>query len=453
MDKFSGALNRIIRPQKNVTKIKEWLPAQEQLLQFAPTKEFKSILIWGGTRSGKTVGVCFYDMLLLSQISNFTLILTATTQAQAMLTLGNTLMDLCQLYDVEYSLVNYFNHPVIMFPNGSIAIICGYQGRGIDNLLMGVPVDKITCDESRHLKDEQFAKCYSRLSGTCKYSGVQMLMLITNPEGIDSWIYKKYIKCKEGFNILFPPKDNEKNLPPGYFESMEKEIPKFMADRLIRSMWVSAEGAVFPNIKYENVFDNYKPRSVHSQWSGLDLGFNHQFAFVFWSITYDKLIYVHDTYLTSQSSTDIQASNIKNIVRRNRSTDRSIYCSTDHDPQNLDTLDRLINGREIIIDFNNADKRKKGYIALDVFRLFNANKIKFNDTPGNQELHNQLVDSTWDSKGDCKILKDEGIADDALDAFLYSFSPVFETEWFYNFLNINFPILSTKENIDNKKGA
>ena len=442
MNKIQAAIDRHYYRQRNIKDIKKLLPKQEYMIrhykpvidEINPDKSLKSVLIWGGTRSGKTVGVCLYVLMLMKNVPMLTVALTATTDGQAQLTLGQTLEDLLNLYCVKYERKTIARHTAFVLENGATAILAGYQGRGIDNLFMGVAVDVFVADEARHVKEEQHGKIYTRLSGTSdpknRGKNKQMLIYITNPEGTDSWLYKYYIEQKKGVNILFPPQDNEANLPPGYFGAMENELPDFMVKRMIYSMWTQAEGACFPDLEADVLVDRFDD-VIEFQCGGMDFGFQHDFAFGLVEITQNQTLVVRDTYSTNKTDQETQARNIVFILREFCGKIIKVYC--DHDPQGQMQLEKLINSDKRRVKLENANKTHKGDVVVFLNRLIKRNKLKLIKTKGNRKLLKQMQNAVWDKD---KPLKKEGIEDDSLDMLLYALSKIYDKPFYLKKLGL-----------------
>lgn len=444
MGRLGDGINILLRRGNVDKKVKELLPAQKELMMWKPTDKSKSVLCWGGTRSGKTVGAMMYIAFIMNSIPGYSVALMATTEGQADLTLGDTLKQTMLDLGIKHRVEARYNHRCIVLENGSTALVAGYQGRGVDNLLMGAPLDCAVIDEARHLKEEQYAKIYSRLSGCCNYHNVQMMILLTNPEGQEDWLYRHFIEEQKAKNILFPPKDNEKNLPKGYFEAMRNELPEFMQKRLIDSVWCSAEGSVFRDMNKEEMFidrlDQKQSICMH-QGGGVDFGFNHFFAFVYFELHQtmkdDAYIVIKDTYLTKKTILDVYAREVKNILDINASywRNRVVSVFTDHDPEKQKMLNRLIGSQRV--QLKNANKGVKGDVCLFLIRLMKHGKLKMYKTEGNKKLFQQMQIAVWDRSGKNMPMKKEGISDDGLDALTYAFSRLYNNYGFNRLLRLD----------------
>lgn len=438
---ISNTVEMLRMEPREILEIKEFLPSQQKLLNWKPSLKKKSILLHGGTRSGKTVGICTLIAYICSCTERVSVAFLATTEGQSSLTLGETIFSVCKLYDIPIMPQRIAKHPGYVFPEtGSTIIIAGYQGRGIDNLLMGIAFDIIIIDEARHIKEEQFAKAYSRLSGTSGKVGIKFLGLLTNPEDMSFWLYPYFIEEGKGHQIFFPSQDNAHNLEPGYLEAMEEELPEFMVRRLVYGEWASAEGAVFPDLERDELLT--KVNDIHDQCllygAGIDFGFGHSFSFGYWELLENGTIVVWDTYLTTRTDMEIQARNIKNILDcyEYRRGESYVTICCDHDLQDQNELKKMINGDKKRARLINAEKTNKSGVALFVYRLIKHKKLLIIDTPGNRKLISQLQKAVWDPKGGDKILKKEGVKDDALDQFLYSFSKIYKNESVMNMLGL-----------------
>ena len=110
-----------------------------------------------------------------------------------------------------------------------------------------------------------------------------------NPTDVHHWLYTACTgKNHEGRKIKDPyvklyipqPRENTRNLPPGYYENLRRSLPKDMADRLIDGQWgASFDGQpVYKEFSYDHhamdgIYDKFDPHGILLRF--WDFGYRH----------------------------------------------------------------------------------------------------------------------------------------------------------------------------------
>lgn len=181
---------------------------------------------------------------------------------------------------------------------------------GLQDGLGSYEFDWAIVDEMAEVEEQRVHEINTRLRNRPKSwpAGAEGYSLAGafNPPDTMHWIYTATTgrdhtgrKVKEPWMKLFQsaPRENERNLPPGYYERLAQTLPEDMRVRLVEGQWGSTfEGApVYREFKYGThakdeliaKYDRYQP--LYRFW---DFGYRHPFCVVVQPDERDRLLHL-----------------------------------------------------------------------------------------------------------------------------------------------------------------
>jgi PBSX family phage terminase large subunit len=195
-------------------------------------------------------------------------------------------------------------------------------------------------NEAVLLHPSSVRECFARCSGI----GSRIFM-DTNPDHPLHYIKTDYID-KDGELLIsgkpwvrsfgFKIEDNH-TLTQDYIESLKRASGKgVFYDRKILGLWVSAEGAIYPELSLEA--NTCEPFDIPSDWQryrGIDLGYNNPFVCLWGAVDHDDTLYIYDEHYEAKQLIKYHAEKIRERKGRFVSTAR------DHDAQEGAELEDL----------------------------------------------------------------------------------------------------------------
>lgn len=140
------------------------------------------------------------------------------------------------------------------YPNGSTLLIGGIDK---PDKVMSREYDLVYVNEATEITEEDWEKLTTRVRwGRMPY---QQVFGDCNPQGSGHWLYKRY-KSRSTTMLFSVHEDNPSLYDPrtgawtdpgsAYVQKLDK-LTGFRRDRLLKGLWVSAEGAVYPQFSQE----------------------------------------------------------------------------------------------------------------------------------------------------------------------------------------------------------
>jgi phage terminase large subunit len=251
--------------------------------------EYSDILFDGGSRAGKTfcIIMCFIlwcldfdNIRFLAARLNFNHIIASIWKQD----LPKVLPDFKGLYHQNHS-----DH-ILSFPLRNSSIWFG----GLDNKertekVFGQEYAGIFLNEATQLSPSTIDKVETRLAQ--KIPGFKNVMIYDcNPRHPEHHLYQKfYVNKQPGqYQLSWTPYDNLENLSDDYIERL-KGKNKQHRERFLEGKWASLPGAVYENIKSENIIDAVKDYEFYEDITiGIDFGLylNTIRLFVYMSLYY-----------------------------------------------------------------------------------------------------------------------------------------------------------------------
>jgi len=275
----------------------------------------KHILLYGGSRSGKTTVIVMgiiYRALRYSGSRHLVCRYRAKDAKSSVLRetlipcLNNTVGNSGYKYLVHESVITLFN--------GSEIWIGGLGDKEQADKILGHEYNTIYFNEISQLSYAAVTTAYSRLA--MRIEGCRNLFFYDcNPGSPLHWAYKIFVLKKTFLSgealekpelyqsMLLNPEDNRENLPEDYISDILDVLPEKQKARFRDGLWVKAEGVIYDRF-VESMIVNVSdlPEKFDRYAAGQDFGLNITFVKIGWL---GDVVYVLCDYgafnMTSQS--------------------------------------------------------------------------------------------------------------------------------------------------------
>lgn len=224
-----------------------------------------------------------------------------------------------------------------VYANGSVLAYGGMkddqQREQIRSIGLDAGVDIIWMEEAHLFSEADYEELLARLRG--KAAPWRQLILTTNPDSDQHWIYRRLILRGEATVFRSSAADNTYN-PDDYAETLDK-LTGVRRARLARGQWVSAEGAVYD--EYSAHVHLIDPFPVPGEWRrfvSIDFGFVNPFVAQFWAVDGDGRMYLYREVYMSQRLVEDHARELKKLA----GDERIEFVVSDHDAEDRATLER-----------------------------------------------------------------------------------------------------------------
>jgi hypothetical protein len=278
----------------------------------------KHILLFGGSRSGKTtvlVMAIIYRALRFAGSRHLICRYRAKDARSSVLRetlipwLDNTVGKGGYKYNVHQSLIVLFN--------GSEIWIGGLGDKEQADKILGHEYCTIYFNEISQLSYATVTTAYSRLA--MRVQGCRNLFYYDcNPGSPLHWAYKIFVlkrtfqtsepleKAELYTSMLLNPADNSENLPDDYISDILDVLPEKQKARFRDGLWVKAEGVVYEKFEESMIIKAVDlPKQFDRYAAGQDFGLNITFVKIGWV---GDVIYVLGDYgafnMTTQSFND-----------------------------------------------------------------------------------------------------------------------------------------------------
>lgn len=143
------------------------------------------------------------------------------------------------------------SNSLFRYPNGSMLWWGGMsdddQREAVRSIGQEGGLDFVWMEEATAFTEEDFNEVLARMRGNA--ANWRQIILSTNPDAPLHWINQRLILGKQAHVYLSSAEDNPAN-PKDYIESLAM-LTGVLADRLVKGLWVLAEGAIFDNFSTE----------------------------------------------------------------------------------------------------------------------------------------------------------------------------------------------------------
>ena len=201
------------------------------------------------------------------------------------------------------------------YANGSMLAYGGMkdenQRQAIRSIGLQGGLDYVWIEEANLLTRADFDELLSRMRGTA--SNWWQIMLSTNPDSDQHWIYKDLIQGGMATRHLAETKDNIYN-PADYAEGTLGMLTGVRKKRLKDGLWVSAEGAVYEDYRYEtHVIEPFDVPEDWTRFRSVDFGYRNPFVCQWWALDEDDRLYLYREIYMSERTVAAHCDQIKQI--------------------------------------------------------------------------------------------------------------------------------------------
>ncbi len=218
------------------------------------------------------------------------------------------------------------------YANGSLLAYGGMkdqqQREAIRSIGLEGGVDIIWIEEAHLFTLDDFEELLPRLRGKAAYNYYRgegysheqaksmawvQIILTTNPDSDQHWIYKRLILGGEASRYFSLTADNPSN-PDNYESTVLGKLTGVRRLRLKDGKWVAAEGAVYEDYRYE--VHVIEPFAIPAQWPryrAIDFGFTNPFVCQWWAEDPDGRLYLYREIYMSQRTVADHADQIKQL--------------------------------------------------------------------------------------------------------------------------------------------
>lgn len=165
-------------------------------------------------------------------------------------------------------------------------------------------LDIVWIEEANALTENDFNEISGRMRGNA--APWRQILPTTNPDAPNHWINQRLILRREANVYYSSARDNPYN-PPDYLNRLDT-MTGMLYDRLVKGLWVTSEGAIYPNFSLEeNVTEEAEYNPALPVWWFADDGFAcgagkgtesyHPRVFIFAQLTQQGEIHVFAEYV------------------------------------------------------------------------------------------------------------------------------------------------------------
>lgn len=226
---------------------------------------------------------------------------------------------------------------ILSFPVTKSEIwIGGLDDKERTEKILGQEYAGIFLNEATQIAPSTVEKVETRLAQ--KIKGFNNIIIFDcNPRHPEHFLYKRFYLNKKPYqlHIHWTPYDNLENLPEGYIERLKRK-DEITQKRFLHGEWISVPGAVYENIKAENIIDTVKDYNFYNDIAvGIDFGLYT--AICVWAFKDNNAFCLYEFILQGASNTKT-----KNIIE---CLDKiwwikdkmyPIYC--DHEPDRIEEI-------------------------------------------------------------------------------------------------------------------
>lgn len=224
------------------------------------------------------------------------------------------------------------------YKNGSVLAYGGMkdhaQREAIRSIGLEGGLDIVWMEEAHLFTLADFEELLPRMRG--RASGWRQIMITTNPDSDTHWIYRRLIQAGEASRYVAQTADNTYN-PDNYVDMVLDKLTGVRRQRLLEGRWVGAEGAVYPEFRYETHV--IEPFEIPQQWRrirSIDFGFRNAFVCQWWAIDPDGRMYLYREIYFSGRLVEDHARQIVTLS----DGEHIEYTVADHDAEDRATLAR-----------------------------------------------------------------------------------------------------------------
>lgn len=222
------------------------------------------------------------------------------------------------------------------YSNGSILAYGGMkdeqQREQVRSIGADGGLDDVWFEEAHQFTLADYEEILARMRG--KATPWRQIILTTNPDSPQHWIYKRLIQGREASVYYSRSTDNDYN-PADYNETVLGKLSGVRKQRLKDGLWVQAEGAVYDEFRQD--VHVIKPFDIPKDWlrfRAIDFGYTNPFVCQWWAVDPDGRLYLYREIYRVQRTVKIHAEEIKKLS----DGEKIAYTVADHDAEDRATL-------------------------------------------------------------------------------------------------------------------
>lgn len=226
---------------------------------------------------------------------------------------------------------------VFEYDNGSMLFVGGMKNDDQREALRSIgqdgSLDIVWMEEANAFTRMDFDEILGRMRG--KAASWQQVILSTNPDHPQHWIYLDLILKGQASVYYSSAKDNPYN-PPAYHQMLAM-MSGVMKLRLVDGLWVQAEGAVYD--EFDPSIHVIEPFEIPADWRrirSIDFGYSNPFVCQWWAIDPEGRMYMYREIYMSQRLVEDHARQI-NELSQGELVEATI---ADHDAEDRATLEK-----------------------------------------------------------------------------------------------------------------
>ncbi len=403
---------------------------QIEAAKLLTSKEFTRVLLYGGSRSGKTHLICSWIQTRAMQYAGSRQIVFRRTYSDARNSVWAQTLE--PMLKAMGGVVKIYRQPAMAeLSNGATIELGGLHPSEIDKHL-GKEYGTIYMNEISENSYSHVPLLTTRLNAknTDYHSGVIVPKLVgdENPPTTHHWSYKYFILKQDPelgtplknvdriAHLRLNPIDNAANLSRDYLETLEAMSPRDR-QRFLLGEFGQTKGLVYDNFEPDrHLYDLVTIKADWPRYTSTDFGFTHAFANL-WA-AYDRsneTLYVYREHYKTGLTVPQHAKIINTL-----SKGETYACRVaDHDSGDREIL------RQHGITTTPANKDVKAGIDL-VYDLFHRGKLKISRDCKN--LIDELYAYRWKDSPTAKDREPIKEKDHALDALRYLCMQVYHTK-------------------------
>lgn len=252
---------------------------------------------------------------------------------------------------------------------------------------------------------------FDEIRSRCSGKG-SVVICDTNPDNPEHWLLKDYIEKSghDGIRAYHFEFDDNEVLDEGYKRNYKATVPTGMLyDRNIKGLWVSGEGAVYPEFNKDTMTvtrNNAFEQSYERFMVGVDWGFNHPTAFAVIGFKDGKYTLMEE-HVDNKKPIDHWINVAKDI--QERFGDIIFYCDTAN-PEHIYDLKQ--NGIRAL----KANKNVANGIEVVADKIHNNKfNVVYDDCP---TFRSEIYRYVWGKNGD--VVKENDHLMDAIRYVIYN---------------------------------
>lgn len=224
------------------------------------------------------------------------------------------------------------------YSNGSVLAYGGMkdesQRESIRSIGQTGGLDIVWIEEAHQLTLADFEELLPRMRGNS--AGWRQVILTTNPDSEQHWIYQRLIVGRVAKRYVSGASQNVHN-PEDYERMILDQLTGVRRKRLKDGLWVSAEGAVYADYRYEtHVIEPFEIPSDWRRFRSIDFGYTNPFVCQWWAMDNDGRLYLYREIYFSQRIVSDHAE----IINRYSEGEHIEFTVADHDAEDRATLQK-----------------------------------------------------------------------------------------------------------------